>query len=293
MARYLDPKNDLIFKRIFGEHKHLCISLLNSLLPLEAPVVSIEYEPSELVPEVMQKKNSIVDVRCKDANGRKFIVEMQMYWSDTFKTRVLFNASKVYVKQLVTGQDYKFLCPVYSLNLVNKIFEHDMPNTYYHHYKIVNLYNTEKQIPGLEFVFVELPKFKAQSFSEKKLQVLWLRFLTEIAESTREVPESLSSNKDIAEALSYAEQSAYTEGELNTYDKVLDIIRTESTIYSDMHEAGKREGEAERAQLQQALAAEQEKAAAQATALAAEKAEKTAALARIAQLEKLLPKSQN
>ena len=27
MVRYLDPKNDLTFKRVFGEHKHLCISL--------------------------------------------------------------------------------------------------------------------------------------------------------------------------------------------------------------------------------------------------------------------------
>jgi hypothetical protein len=43
MARYLDPKNDLIFKRVFGEHKNLCISLINSMLPLDESelVVSI------------------------------------------------------------------------------------------------------------------------------------------------------------------------------------------------------------------------------------------------------------
>ncbi|MDR0395219.1 MAG: Rpn family recombination-promoting nuclease/putative transposase, partial [Tannerella sp.] len=34
MARYLDPKNDLIFKRIFGEHPHLLVSFLNALMPL-------------------------------------------------------------------------------------------------------------------------------------------------------------------------------------------------------------------------------------------------------------------
>ena len=52
MSRYLDPKNDLIFKLIFGEHKHLCMSLLNSLLPLEKPIVSIEYQTGELLPEI-------------------------------------------------------------------------------------------------------------------------------------------------------------------------------------------------------------------------------------------------
>lgn len=42
MAHSLDPGNDLTFKRVFGEHKHLCISLLNSMLPLDRPVAGIE-----------------------------------------------------------------------------------------------------------------------------------------------------------------------------------------------------------------------------------------------------------
>jgi len=36
MAHYLDPKNDLTFKRVFGEHKHLCMSLINSRKVLRA-----------------------------------------------------------------------------------------------------------------------------------------------------------------------------------------------------------------------------------------------------------------
>ncbi|MBR1932642.1 MAG: hypothetical protein IJ841_03045 [Prevotella sp.] len=34
MAKYLDPKADLTFKKIFGEHPNLVMSLLNALLPL-------------------------------------------------------------------------------------------------------------------------------------------------------------------------------------------------------------------------------------------------------------------
>jgi hypothetical protein len=30
--RYLDPKNDLTFKKVFGQHPHLLKSLLNALL---------------------------------------------------------------------------------------------------------------------------------------------------------------------------------------------------------------------------------------------------------------------
>lgn len=48
-----------------------------------------------------------------------------MIWSPEFRQRVLFNASKAYVRQIDTGQEYELLQPVYSLNLVNEVFEPD------------------------------------------------------------------------------------------------------------------------------------------------------------------------
>ncbi len=50
--KYLDPKSDLTFKRVFGQHPQLLISFLNALLPLEEGriVQSIEYLPAELAP---------------------------------------------------------------------------------------------------------------------------------------------------------------------------------------------------------------------------------------------------
>ncbi|MDR1593295.1 MAG: Rpn family recombination-promoting nuclease/putative transposase, partial [Prevotellaceae bacterium] len=53
MGRYLDPKNDLPFKRIFGEHPELLKSFLNALMPFEEGqyIVSLKYLPAELIPE--------------------------------------------------------------------------------------------------------------------------------------------------------------------------------------------------------------------------------------------------
>jgi len=248
--RYLDPKNDLTFKRIFGEHPHLCMSLLNSLLPLDdsQQIVSLEYQSGEMVPEIPLLKNSIVDVRCTDRMGRQFIVEMQMFWSESFKSRVVFNASKAYVKQLDSAKEYKLLQPVYALSLVNETFEHDTEE-YYHNYKIVNVNNIEKRIEGLEFVFIELPKFKSKNITEKKLAVLWLRFLTEINEGTTEVPSELLEEALTKEALQYLENSAYSKGQLLQYDKYWDTIRTERSAYMDAEEKGREEGLAEGEQI--------------------------------------------
>ena len=230
--KYLDPKADLTFKKVFGEHPELVKSLLNALLPFkseEEEITSVTYLTPEMVPQTPTRKYSIVDVRCEDAQGRQFIVEMQMVWSVEFKQRVLFNASKAYVKQLNRGEDYSLLKPVYSLNLVNEVFEPALDD-YYHYYHLVHEEHTEKVIDGLHLVFVELPKFTPHTFTEKKMQVLWLRYLTEIDENTKEIPAELLANPEIAKAVSEIEESAYTEEELLGYDDFWDAVSVEKTL---------------------------------------------------------------
>ncbi|MBC5623404.1 Rpn family recombination-promoting nuclease/putative transposase [Butyricimonas hominis] len=237
--KYLNPKADLTFKRVFGEHPDLVMSLLNALLPLapEEEITDIEYLPTEMVPDNPWKKNSIVDVRCKDKLGRQFIVEMQMIWSPEFKYRVLFNASKAYVRQIGNGENYHLLQPVYSLNLVNDIFEPEMKE-YYHHYKLVHDKDSNKVINGLQLVFVELPKFTPHTYTEKKMQALWLRYLTEIDEHTVFVPEDLLSNPEVNKAVKAIEEAAFTPAQLLGYEKFWDTISTEKTLFYSAEQQG-------------------------------------------------------
>ena len=238
MAKYLDPKADVTFKKVFGEHKNLVISLLNALLPLDEgkQVESIEYLPSELVPRTPLSKDTIVDVRCEETGGRKFIVEMQMNWTADFRERVLFNASKAYVRQLDRSEKYNLLQPVYALNFVNKVFEPELEG-YYHYYRMVHFQDSEKVLEGLHLVFVELPKFKPRNFGEKKMQVLWLRFLTEINEKVRSAPAELLDNPQTSQALEILEESAYSEAEMLEYDRYWDYVRREKAMMDDLNEA--------------------------------------------------------
>ena len=232
MAKYLDPRADLTFKKVFGEHKHLVISLLNALLPLadDERVESIEYWPAEKVPSrPLKEKDSIVDVCCRDNKKREFIVEMQMTWTESFKKRVLLNASKAYVAQSEIGEDYDGLQPVYALNFVNSTMNVDSEG-YYHHYQLVHHANSKEVIPGLQLVFIELPKFKPQNLGEKKMQVLWLRFLTEINAKTLEAPVELLENPEVCEALKIVEVAAYTPAEMRAYDKFWDNVSVAKTL---------------------------------------------------------------
>ena len=247
-GKYLSPKADLTFKLVFAEHKDLMMSFLNALLPLaeDAPITSIEYQTPEMVLETIGKKNSVVDVRCTDALERQFIVEMQMNWDEEFKKRVIMNSSKAVIKQVGQGENFMLLKPVFSLNLVNDKMPGEAPDEFYHDYAILNVAHPERSIDYLRLVFVELPKFQPRNIMEKKMAVLWLRFLTEINEDTVEAPSELLENDEIRKALSIVEKSAMTEAQLYAYERFWDAINVENALAEGRYKRGREEGRDER-----------------------------------------------
>ena len=248
MSKYLDPKADVVFKKIFADHPLLLISFLNAVLPLapDSPIVELSFLPIEQVPVIPVFKRTIADVKCKDSLGRAFIVEMQMNWSDSFKQRLLFGSSQAFVKQIVKGEDYKLLQPVYGLGIVAETYEETSPE-WYHHYQLVKKggLNSNDVIEHLQLIFIELPKFPVHSPDEKKLRLLWLRFLREIDENTKTVSNELLEVPEIAQAVELSEESAYTPGELQLYESYWDSVSREKTLMSDKYIEGKTEGIAE------------------------------------------------
>ncbi len=245
--KYLDPKAGLTFKRIFGEHADLLISLLNALLPLkeDEQIESVEYLTPEMAPETYLGKNSIVDVRCRDQKGRQFLVEMQMLWTPAFMQRVLFNASKAYVRQLDKSRRYELLHPVYSLNLVNESFLNDYSDEFIHNYNLVHDLHSNEVIEGLHFTFVELQKFKPQNIKERKMAVLWLKFLTEIDENTERAPEELLDNPETNKALTEVQTLAYSKDELAAYEDFWDRMGADRLLFVDTAQRNLEKGRAE------------------------------------------------
>ncbi len=242
MPRYLNPCSDIVFKKIFGEHEDILKSFLNAVLPLDkaGQIVSLEYLSAEQVPVIPELKRSIVDVKCTDQQGRVFIVEMQIEWVTAFMQRMLFNASTAYVKQLPKGFNYHLLQPVYGLALLAENF--DESNQWYHHYKMVNIENTHKTIEGLQLIFIELKKFKDNHPNQNTLQNFWLRFLSEVDEQTRHLPEELLSVQEIEQAANLLEESAFSPSELSYYDSYWDAVSTEKTLISGKMMEGMEKG---------------------------------------------------
>lgn len=237
--KYLDPKADLTFTKIFGNHPARLISLLNALLPLseEEQIHEIKYLPTELVPENNSYRYAITNILCTDAKSNKFCVVIRIEWSDAFQQRVQFLASELYVNPAIKQVKYFAQYPTYSLNLINDIFAHDTPD-FIHNYRIVHDKDSNKVIEGLHFTFIELPKFTPHSIADKRMMVLWLRFLTEINSDTKEIPADLLNDPEIGKAVEELEISGFSDAELWAYDKFWDSVSVERTLIDDSYQKG-------------------------------------------------------
>ena len=74
------------------------------------------------------------------------------------------------------------------------------------------------------------------------MQVLWLRYLTEIDEDTREVPKELLDNPEIGRAIEEVEESAFTEEELLGYDHFWDMLGASRLLMIGSIRRGMKEG---------------------------------------------------
>jgi len=172
---------------------------------------------------------------------------MQMEWTSDFKTRILFNASKAYVSQFDINKQYTDIKTVYSLNFINSVFDRDPASaeTYYHHYALYERENPKQRIEGLEFILIELPKFKVGAVGGNPTRDLWLRFLTEMKEDTQDVPAGLVVDKTFQSAIDCLERGAYTREQMEGYDKYWDSVRVAWALSEGKFKDGKAEGRAE------------------------------------------------
>ena len=125
------------------------------------------------------------------------------------------------------------------------------------------------------------------------MAVLWLRFLKEVGENMKTLPPEMQANEHIRQAVDLCEEGAFTEGELEAYDKYWDIVRTEKSVKESALRKGRAEGEAKGRAEGEAKGRAEGRAESEAertklkTELEAKESQLEAMAARIAELEHL------
>ena len=232
-VRYLDPTNDVAFKRLFSNKERL-ISLLNSILQLKegSKINELDYIPLEQMPLFKDGKRSIFDLKVKDQAGRWYIIEMQRTVKTEYINRVQFYGSYSYINQIEAGISHTDLLPVVVISIIGeKIFPNDLPCINYHQLKETT---TNKQyLFSLTYVFVELAKFDKTKIETDIDQ--WLHLL-KCAHGEDAPPESIAS-KEVLSAYDDLEQYKWTASEHDAYIRAKLAIEAEEIKTKEYAEA--------------------------------------------------------
>jgi predicted transposase/invertase (TIGR01784 family) len=223
---FADPKTDFVFKRIFGTEarKPLLIALLNHLLRLEGDrrILDVQYLPPEQHVDVPELKLSIVDVKCTDASGQRFVVEMQVLKVEGFEKRVVYNASKAYIMQLRNADEYPTLCNVVGVTICNFNLWPETDDTGCFKVPMLSRWRMQEQDSGtvgllqVQYVFLELPKYAAGDNPESLVDK-WAYFFRE-AKNLNVVPPALSQGP-FRDALEVARTATFTPAEWEAYER--------------------------------------------------------------------------
>ena len=214
--RFVDPKNDIAFKKIFGDSgkTEILISFLNAVLELPSPIASLTIASPYQIPRIQDLKETSLDVKAVDENGREFIVEMQVEGNELFGKRALYYLAKSYIGQIRKAEDYKKLKPAYFVGILNfNMFDGD---AYLSRHIFINQESGRQDLKDFEFNFIELKKFHKTDDELDNIVDKWIYFLKN-AENLDVIPSKIT-EVELLEAFDTANQMKWSKEELDVYD---------------------------------------------------------------------------
>ncbi|MCP2732235.1 Rpn family recombination-promoting nuclease/putative transposase [Limnofasciculus baicalensis] len=245
--RFISPKTDFAFKKIFGstDSKDILISFLNAILyPEESAIEDLEIIDPYSPGNIAILKDSFLDVKARIKGNTIVIIEMQVLNVMAFDKRVVYNAAKAFTTQLKSGQGYSKLNPVIALTItdftmfpkfddvISRFSFVDMEHSFAYPDKTIDL------------VFVELPKFTKELEEIESLTDKWLYFMKQ-ANSLETIPEKMGEVSAIQKAFTIANVINLTLEEFEDLDKRQMFIEDQQGAILKGREEGREEGRQE------------------------------------------------
>ncbi|MBF0131241.1 MAG: Rpn family recombination-promoting nuclease/putative transposase [Magnetococcales bacterium] len=246
--RFIDPRIDFAFKKIFGSEdaKDILISFLESLMNLEGDrrIREITLLDPTLAPRIEGMKESVLDVHCVDYRGVTYLVEMQIRKVRAFLKRIQYNAAKAYVNQIASAEDYPKLNQVIAVTITDFTLFDDIPG-YVSHHQTVETSGGRSLLKEIVYYFVELSKFDKPIDTLTSMLDKWIYFIKS-AGILDEIPSNLH-DAPIQHAFEKARVANMSRAELRYYDKagmaITDARGAIELALEEGEEKGRREGE--------------------------------------------------
>ena len=254
-GKYINPYTDYGFKLLFGTepNKDITLELVNALLQGKEVIKSLTLLPTELLGDTKDDRRSVFDVYCENERGEKIVIEMQKADQQWFKDRSVYYSSFPIRQQGVKGQWRFGLKAVYTIGILDFVFDEDKDDeNYYHHVvQLMDVNTKDVFYDKLTYVYLEMPKFKKTEDELVTMADKWLyalKNLPRLLERPKALQERIFGKFfEVAEIgnLSKDEYAQYWESEKVYYDNDGAIRTAEAKGRAEGRKEGREEGRAE------------------------------------------------
>lgn len=174
----LIPKDDIVFKKIFGSKgsEEILKDLLEALLETEIKTVKLDLG-TELLADFSEGKNSRIDVRAELGDGTQINVEMQSDVRGYSEKRCLQYWSRLYTNSIERGKKYNELMKTICIWIVDG-------EIYQEFQEFESTWKIKEDKLGIighfqdfEIHIIELKKFRETDIIKPKKKDFWLWFI--------------------------------------------------------------------------------------------------------------------
>ena len=168
MARFIDPRVDWAFKRIFGSEdtKECLITFLNGLFEDELVIKDVTFAKTEKLGLRPDDRGVVFDVYCITNEDKHIIVEMQKKEQEYFADRALYYTARAIVQQGVRGIWDYHLAPVYTVCFMDFVLDSPILKKFRTDLVLTDLQTHQRVSDRMRIVYLQLPLFDKHTEAE-------------------------------------------------------------------------------------------------------------------------------
>ena len=241
-VKTLSPKLDVVFQALFGEvgNESITKGFLETILERKIDSIDLSRNPI-LRREFKDEKLGVLDIIAKLDENEICNIELQIVDKKNIIERILYYWSRLYSRQIKSGEDYKILQKAIVILITDFKIENLEELDYHSRWKIMEDKQRKKIIltQKLEIDIIELPKIIGKEKEQDNL-LDWLYFL-ENPKSER-VTEKMKENENLKEAVKKLDNLSEDERMQRIADLRQKAIMDEKAIYEKGLEIGIEKG---------------------------------------------------
>ena len=240
IADLLNPKNDYVFRRIFGYvgNEDITKSLLEAIIPEKINKIELDCNPIT-EKDLLNDKVGILDIKAKLNNNVNCNIEMQIADKNNIEKRMLFYWSKMYTQSIKSGDEYETL----ERTIVILMSDYNLDNLanlpeYLTKWNIREENHSKMILTDvLELYIIELEKAKKYLGNKSKILEAWIEFINNPKKEL-----SLMENEKIKKAKKILEEISQDERERRLTELREKYIRDQNATRNRGYDLGLKDG---------------------------------------------------